>query len=303
MLSMRPTSAQNGGTQLGGGQTGSQTAPQTGVQTGGQTGGGQPNGAQAGGPPSVDQISSWLDEAISKGGFTMESGESKLLQRVADDLDKVLAANGTLLPEEYSRHLESTIGDLRAIAAKGDTATTGGESALFPTAMAKAIHKVDEFLEYEGENLSDEANSRLNGALTSLESVYADGTVSTAEKTTVSAAADTICDVLLDDFAKLSDTGLDALELEATNLDTLLSKGFLAFDDEQRALVFGANETLDAMTTKDVTVIHEVVDDLRFGLGGHILALAKPAVATEQSAMFNLTGTDPNAQAGVEFYV
>jgi len=330
---MRPTSSQNGGTfgpqttglggapggdQFGmqsggqtGGQGGGQTGPQMGgqgvQQSGGQQSGGQQasgqNGAQAGGPPSVEQISSWLDEVIADGGFTMTTSQSKQLEHVAEEIDETLASNGAELPEEYTRHLESTIRDLRGIATNGDRATTGKESSLFPTAMAKAVHKLDEFLEYEGANLSTEANSRLQSALTTMESVYADGTVSTAEKTSVSSAADTICDVLLDDFTKLSDVGLDALEFEATNLDTLLSTSFLAYDDTQRALVFGANETLDAMTTKDVAVIHEVTDDLRFGLGGYILNLAKPAVASEQSAMFNLTGTDQNASAGVEMYI
>jgi hypothetical protein len=271
---------QNGG--QNGGQIGGQGGGQNGGQAGGP-GGGQghgPEGQGAGGPPSIDSVSEWVDDVLSDGGFTATGTAATRIDRIADALDEVVQAGGTELPQEYVRHLESTIRDLRSIADNGDrTLGDGTGETLFPTAMAKAVHKVEEFLEYEGDNLSAETTARLQSVLDSMNAVYADGTVSTAEQETLDTVADDLCDVLVEDFTKLSDAGLAALDAHADDLHTLADTGFLALDDAQRAILTQAQTALGTLDADDPdqATVHEVVDDLRFGLGGEILGLANPA--------------------------
>ncbi|HYH19480.1 MAG TPA: hypothetical protein VD995_12760 [Azospirillum sp.] len=267
-----------------GGQGGAQGGP--GAQGGAQGGpGGGPGGGHggeghgAGGPPQIESVSSWVDDVLTDGGFTATGTAATRFDTIADALDEVVAAGGTELPQDYVRHLEGTIRDLRSIAEHGDrTLGDGGADTLFPTAMAKAVHKIEEFLEYEGDNLSAETTTRLQSVLDSMNTIYADGTVSTAEQETLDTVADDLCDVLVEDFTKLSDAGLAALSEHADDLHTLADTGFLALDTAQRATLTEAQTALDAidLDDPDQAAVHEVVDDLRFGLGGELLGLAMP---------------------------
>jgi len=273
-----PAGGGQGGGMHGGPAGGMQGGPGGGM-SGGPGGGHGGEGHGAGGPPSVDAVSAWVDDVLSDGGFTATGTAATRIDKIADALDEVVQSGGTDLPQAYVRALESTIRDLRSVAQNGDkTLGDGSGDTEHATVMAKAVDKLETFLENEGDSLSSEATTRLQSVLNSMNSVYSDGAVSAAEQTTLKTVADDLCDVLIEDFTKLSDAGLAALSAQASDLHTLADTGFLALDDAQRATLTGAQTALDAIdtTNPDRTAVHDVMDDLRSGLGGELLSLAMP---------------------------
>ncbi|HYD70700.1 hypothetical protein [Azospirillum sp.] len=274
-----PGGGQGGmGGPAGGGQ-GGPGGGMSGGTSGGPGGGHGGEGHGAGGPPSVDAVSTWVDDVLSDGGFTATGTTATRIDKIADALDEAVQSGGTDLPQAYVRALESTIRDLRSVAQNGDkTLGDGSGDTEHATVMAKAVDKLETFLENEGDSLSAEATTRLQSVLDSMNTIYSDGAVSTAEQTTLKTVADDLCDVLIEDFTKLSDAGLAALNEQASDLHTLADTGFLALDDAQRAVLTQAQTALDAIdtTNPDRTAVHDVMDDLRSGLGGELLSLAMP---------------------------
>ncbi|MBF0333199.1 MAG: hypothetical protein HQL40_06050 [Alphaproteobacteria bacterium] len=240
-------------------------------------GGGGPR--RAGGPPSIELIETWVGEVLTAGGISLPDGAETFLDGVADNYEAVVEADGSLLSRDYCMHLKAVVSDLETLAEDGDVALATVASG-YPndTMLSLAIHKIDEFVDFEGVNLSTEVVTRLETAQASLETVYADGVLSEAEKTTVAAAAVTVESILTDSFTKISDTGLAAFSSDAADLRTLLSTGFLALDAADRALFETAASDIAALDALSDAArgwgVHEVVDSLRFDYGGHYLALA-----------------------------
>lgn len=243
--------------------------------------GGRPGGGQ-GGPPDIGAIDGWVDQVLADGGIALPDGAADFLTHVAEGLEATVAAGGASLPEDYARHLQATLRDLDAIATHGDSDRPGGEGTPADTQLTLAIHKIDEFVDYEGANLSETVTTLLRGAQGQLEAVMADGVLDAAEQATVAAASDVVQQVLEGDFAKLSDLGLATLADEAAQARALATTGFLALDADQLAVFEAVDTRLSTLSSLEggerQWAVHEIVDDLRFDVGGHLLDLADGSV-------------------------
>lgn len=241
--------------------------------------GGHGGGGHGGGhPPGVEAIDAWVDAVLEAGGIALPDAAATYMDGVADRLEADVAAGVDNLPGAYARHLEAVVRDLGRIAEHGDRTLGGPQATTGDTAMDRAIHKIDEFLDYEGANLSDAVVARLQAAQTQLETVYADEVLSADEQDEVAAAAATVQEILDGDFAMLSDAGLADLTGMAEDARTLADTGFLALDADQLAVFQQVRTDLDALDTDDGSqggwAVHEIVDDLRFEVGGQYLHLA-----------------------------
>jgi hypothetical protein len=279
---MRPQNGQQSGQQNGGQRTG---GPQTGSQqTGSQQTGQQTQDTTTQTQPDSEQrntaLATWLDEVIAAGGITADATDVERLEAASEHLTEVIAAGGTELATDQERLLGSVARDLRRVSQRGDSTVTTDDTA-YPTLLGQAEYRLEEFLTAQRDALSDEAKSRLTGALATLETVYADGVVSTAERTDVGTAADAVCGVLKDDFVKLSDAGLATLQDQADDLALLVDDGFLTLDGDQWTAINTADTALAALLAgggdTERTAVHEALAGLHGVLMGAILDLANPA--------------------------
>lgn len=248
--------------------------PQNGPQTGSQNGPMQPDPRQ-----QNAALATWLDDVIAAGGVTADATDVTRLQGASEHLTDIIAAGGTELAPEQERLIGSLARDLRQVSLRGDRTVATGDTA-YPTLLGQAEYRLEEFLDGQGELLSDAAKTLLTGALDTLETIYADGVVSADEQASVGTAADAVCSVLKDDFVKLSDAGLEALQGQSDDITTLMTDGFLALDDTQWAAVNAADTALAALLagggSAERTAVHAALEGLHEVLPGAILGLASP---------------------------
>ncbi|WP_448190430.1 hypothetical protein [Azospirillum sp. sgz301742] len=222
----------------------------------------------------------WLDEVITAGGVTADAADVTRLQKAADHLAEVIAANGTELAPDQEKPLSALARDLRQVSQNGDRTLTNA-NADSKTLLGQSETRLQEFLDAQGDQLTDAAKTLLTGALATIETVYADGVVSTAERTSVASAADAVCSVLKNDFVKLSTTGLAALQDQSDDLNLLIDDGFLSLDADQLTAAKTADTALHALLSgggdTERTAAHEAMTALHEVLAGAITDLANPA--------------------------
>lgn len=258
-----------------GGQTG--TTPTTGTAgtTGTTTGKGHT-------PPDATtkatEVATWLDTVVSTGTITADGTQTARLTAVSTLLDEVIAANGTELAPGQERMLDSLVHDLQRVAQRGDATvkTPDGSSA---TLLGQAEQRLETFLADQGSTLSDAAKAKLTEALGTLQTVYADGTVTTEERASVATAATVVSGVVTDDFVKLSEAGLTALQTEAAQIDTLLSTGSLTLTAEQRAAAQTADAAVQALIdagTVQPSALHTALESLYDAIPGAVVDVSGP---------------------------
>lgn len=222
-------------------------------------------------------LASWLDGVIASGTVTATAQQKVGLQAAADRLSDAIDAGGTELAPGQEKLLGSIAHDLRQVASTGDRTVNTG-STEYPTLLGQVESRLEGFLDHQSGLLSAEANTRLESALETLETVYSDGVVSVQEQTAVATAADAVCGVLRDDFTKLSTAGLEQLQGFQADLTTLATTGTLTLDATELAAVTAADTALHAFLNGGGTDAHatavEAVADLRDVLPGAIVDLA-----------------------------
>lgn len=225
-------------------------------------------------------LASWLDGVVASGTVTATAQQQVGLQAAADRLSDTIDAGGTELAPGQEKLLGSIAHDLRQVASSGDRTVNTG-STEYPTLLGQVESRLEGFLDHQSGLLSAEANTRLESALDTLETVYADGVVSTEELAAVDTAADAVCGVLRDDFTKLSTAGLEQLQGFQADLTTLATTGTLTLDATELAAVTAADTALHAFLNGGGTDAHataiEAVADLRDVLPGAIVDLASLA--------------------------
>ena len=300
-------------------QSGSSFGPQSGQQGGSPFGAQSDSGAQGSGaqgqsaqtqaaPLTEEQrdanMNTWLDEVVAAGGVAADTAERERLEHAAEKLTDVIEADGSELAPDHERLLGSVARALSEVTKNGDRAVDS-DNAEYSTLLGQAEYKLEEFLEHSGDMLSAEASTRLTGALATLETVYADGVVSTAEQTSVGEARDAVCGVLKDDFVKLSDAGLLELQDGLDDLEILVDTGFLSLDADQWTAVNTAESAFGALIAGTGTeeVAHEALSGLREVLIGAIVDLANPMDQQRHGGPGGQSGGQSGVSGGADLFM
>jgi hypothetical protein len=221
---------------------------------------GGPHGAGGEAETAGGGLTTTLESILADGGLTLVANAVERLTETQADLADVAAAGGTALPDPAAEAL-ARMADRLYDLATGESPDDGAGAGAGAGDPSRLLDGFSEVVERTADLVSDAMADRLAEVSSLLTGALGDGSVDDGDAAALTTASALLDSAAGDAFVKLSDEGLATLARQAENIETLLTDGFLPFDDAELGAVSDLLATLQTLGEIDTPEDHQAVRD------------------------------------------